>query len=145
MHVGCLGSGLCMHAGVSKSFTEKMVGHKGYLDQAYFKPAVDQIVNEYRKAVPNLTIMEEVKYEQVRKRQLLDTARLLGFSEEKMKRLEEVLARTKSVDEAVTEFKKLRDPEISENSGVFINSNGYEAKVVDEASLIAYVERGWTW
>ena len=130
-------------AGVSKSFTEKMMGHKGYLDQAYFKPAVEQIVNAYRKAIPNLTIMEEVKYEQVRKRQLLDTARLLGFNEEKMKRLEEVLARAKSVDEAVTEFKKLRDPEISENNGVFINGNGYEAKVVDENQLLAYVERGW--
>jgi len=130
-------------AGVSKSFTEKMMGHKGYLDQAYFKPAGDQIVNEYRKAIPNLTIMEEVKYEQVRRRQLLDTAKLLGFNEEKLKRLEEALARAKTVDEAVSEFKKLRDPEFSENSETFINSNGYEAKVVDESSLIAYVKQGW--
>lgn len=130
-------------AGVSKSFTEKMMGHKGYLDQAYFKPAVDQMVNEYRKAIPNLTVMEEVKYEQVRRRQLLDTARLLGFSEEKMKRLEEVLARAKTVDEAVAEFKKLKDPEISENNNTFINDNGFEAKVVDDSMLIAYVERGW--
>jgi len=130
-------------AGVSKSFTEKMMGHKGYLDQAYFKPAVDQIVNEYRKAIPNLTIMEEVKYEQVRKRQLLDTARLLGFNEERLTRLEEALARAKNVDEAIMEFKKLKDPEFTENNGSYINGNGYRAKVIGENELLAHVEQGW--
>jgi len=130
-------------AGVSKSFTEKMMGHKGYLDQAYFKPAVDQIVNGYRKAIPNLTIMEEVKYEQVRKRQLLDTARLLGFNEERLTRLEEALARAKNVDEAIVAFKKLKDPEIAENNGSYINGNGYRAKVIGEAELLAHVEQGW--
>ena len=54
-----------------------------------------------------------------------------------------MLARAKNLDEAVAEFKKLRDPEISENNGVFINGNGYEAKVVDESRLLAHVEKGW--
>lgn len=132
-------------AGVSKSFTEKMMGHKGYLDQAYFKPAVEQIVNEYRKAIPNLTVMEEVKYEQLRKRQALDTLKLLGFDEEKLKRVEEILTRAKNMDDAMEKIRRLKDQEFTGNSdnGSYVNNNGYRAKVVSEAELLAHVEAGW--
>ena len=44
-------------AGVSSSFRERMMGHKGgYLDDAYFKPHLEQMLVEYRKAIPHLTI-----------------------------------------------------------------------------------------
>jgi len=132
-------------AGVSKSFREKMMGHKGeYMDDAYFKPHLEMILAEYRKAIPNLTIMEEVKYEQMMARQLLNTAKVMGLSEDKLKRLEEILARTKSVDEAVEEFKRLKDEEFtSSDNGSYINGNGYRAKVISEVELIAHVEHGW--
>jgi len=133
-------------AGVTKSFRERLFGHKGeYLDDAYFKPRVEQLLNEYRKAIPNLTIMEEVKYEQLRKRQALDTLKLLGFDEEKLKRVEEILARSRTLDEAMETIRRLKDAEFIEPSenGSFINSNGYEAKVVDEATLLKHVEQGW--
>lgn len=132
-------------SGVSKSFKERMLGHKGpYLDDAYFKPVLEQMLNEYRKAIPQLTIMEEVQYETIRKRQLLDTAKLLGFDEERLKRLEEVMARSKNLDEAIGEFKKLKDKEFQEsNNGSFINGNGYKAKIIDETELIKHVEQGW--
>jgi len=133
-------------AGVTKSFRERLLGHKGeYLDDAYFKPRIEQLLNEYRKAIPNLTIIEEVKYEQLRKRQALDTLKLLGFDEEKLKRVEDILARTKSFDEAMEKIRRLKDEEFTETNGngSYINGNGYRAKVIGETELIAHVEQGW--
>jgi len=61
-----------------------------------------------------------------------------------LKRLEEILARTKSVEEAVEEFKRLKDEEFTPNdNGSYINGNGYRAKVIGENELIAHVEHGW--
>ena len=127
-------------AGVSKSFRERLLGHKGeYLDESYFKPQIQLLLNEYRKAIPQLTVLEPVgEYEEIRKRQLLDTARLLGFGDERLRRLEEVLARAKNVDEAVEEFKKLReepeDPPRQNNVKI----------VCGEKELVKHLENGWS-
>lgn len=44
------------------------MGHKGeYLDDAYFKPRIDELLNEYRKAIPHLTITEQVDETQMLK------------------------------------------------------------------------------
>ena len=127
-------------AGVSKSFRERLLGHKGeYLDDAYFKPQIEALLKEYRKAIPNLTILEAVaEYEEIRKRQVLDTARLLGFGDERLKRLEEVLARSRSVDEAVEEFKRFREEtEVSPRQD--------RVKIVQgEGELVRHVKAGWT-
>jgi hypothetical protein len=128
-------------AGVSKSFRERLLGHKGeYLDDAYFKPQIQALLNEYRKAVPNVTIMESTaEYEEMRKKQVIDTARLLGFGDERLKRLEEVLARSKNVDEAVEEFKKIReepdDPPQQNNHVKIVNG---------DKELIKHLQQGWT-
>jgi len=65
--------------------------------------------------------------------------------EEEFTRLEETLARARNLDEYYEEIKKLKDKEFMETNGngSYINGNGYEAKVVDEAGLLAHVERGW--
>ena len=127
-------------AGVSRSFRERLLGHKGeYLDTAYFKPQIQALLNEYRKAIPQLTILEPIgEYEEIRKRQLLDTAKLLGFGEERLKRLEEVLARAKNVDEAVEEFKRLKEePEDRRNQN--------SVKIVHgEKELLKHLENGWS-
>jgi len=124
-------------AGVSTSFRERLLGHKGeYLDESYFKPQMQELLNEYRKAIPNLTILEPLaEYEDIRKRQLLDTARLMGFGEEKLKRLEEVLARAKTTDEAIKEFKKLSENQAQNNNNVKI--------VRGEKELLKHLENGW--
>jgi len=128
-------------AGVSTSFRERLLGHKGeYLDEAYFKPQMQALLNEYRKAIPNLTIIEPLaEYEEIRKRQLLDTARLMGFGEEKLKRLEEVLARAKTTDEAIEEFKKLSDDPDDPN-----RKNNNVKIVKGEKELLSHLESGWT-
>ena len=137
-------------AGVSTSFRERLMGHKGeYLDDAYFKPRVEELLNEYRKAIPNLTIMEQIDETKVLKRQarmqLRQLMELKILPEEEFKRLEETLARAKNLDEYYEEIKKLKDRELTEpnGNGPYINSNGFEAKVVDESALITHVERGW--
>jgi integrase len=125
--------------GVSTSFRERLLGHKGeYLDESYFKPQVQALLNEYRKAIPNLTIMEPVaEYEEMRKRQLVDTARLLGFGDEKLSRLQEVLARAKTTDEAIEKFKRLgENPEPKEDNGVKVVSG--------EKALVDHLKQGWT-
>lgn len=123
--------------GVDPSYREFWMGHKGgYLDESYFKAEETQHLAEYRKAIPHLSIYAPTMEEQQRRKQtLLDFAKLQGFSTEKLKRLEEVLARAKSVDEAINEFRKLGDRETEEDC---------QAKVViGEEELIRHVERGW--
>ena len=47
----------CEVSGVKRSFFEHWMGHKGgYLDDSYFRPELETHVEEYRKAIPNLTI-----------------------------------------------------------------------------------------
>jgi len=124
-------------AGVSKAFTERLLGHKPYLDEAYFKPQIDMLAMQYRKAIPYLTIVEQAaEYEELRKRQLIDTARLLGFTEEKLRMLQEVLARAKNMDQAIEEFRKLQeDPQ---------NNNHSKYKVVHgDDALLGYLHAGW--
>ena len=48
-----------------------------------------------------------VQAEELRKRQILDMVRILGFPEEKIKRVEETLAKYASVDGAIEEIRKL--------------------------------------
>ena len=73
----------------------------------------------------------------MRERQLLDTARLLGFGEGRIRRLEEILARAKSVDEAITEFRKLQE----EPNGP-LRKNSVKIVKGDQA-LIEHIEKGW--
>lgn len=72
----------------------------------------------------------------MRKRQLLDTARLLGYGDERITRLQEVLARAKTVDEGIEKFRRLR-----ENPG----SKGNNVKIIHgEEALVDHLKQGWT-
>jgi len=42
------------------------------------------------------------------------------------------------VDEAITEFKRLKDPEFEPEE-----ENPYEARIVEEKNLIPFIERGY--
>ncbi|MHA1581978.1 MAG: tyrosine-type recombinase/integrase [Candidatus Baldrarchaeia archaeon] len=128
-------------AGVKRSFREFLLGHKGdYLDESYFRPFEEQVREEYKKAIPHLTILEveTPSIEEIRRKQLIDMAKLLGFSEEKIKKIEEILAKYKSVDEAMDEIRKLREEEMLPNGGRKI-----QVKLVSEKELVNYLETGW--
>jgi len=97
--------------GIDASYREHWMGHKGlYLDMSYFKAEEEKHLAEYRKAVPHLTInavpTEEKK---LRSQMLIDFAKLQGYEPEQLRKLEEVLAKAKDVEEGISEFRKFSD------------------------------------
>jgi hypothetical protein len=73
--------------------------------------AVKSFVNEnkeYRKCVPHLTIYAlPTEEKKLRSQMLIDFATLQGYEPHQLKRLEDVLARAKDMDEAISEFRRL--------------------------------------
>ena len=118
---------------LTKSVREAMMGHVAteYLDRNYLRIPLPRLVQEYRKAIPALTIFEDVQSEEFQKRQLLRQASLL-LPEEKLGMLREILARTVDLDDAVEEFRKLREEPDD------------EARVVEgEDEMVRLVQDGW--
>lgn len=97
--------------GVDPSYREFWMGHKGgYLDESYFRAEEHLHVAEYRKAIPHLTVQATATDEKsLRKKMLLDFARIQGAPEEELRKLDEILARAKTIDEGIGEFRKLKD------------------------------------
>jgi integrase len=128
--------------GVDESYRESWMGHKGkYLDESYFRADEERHLAEYRKAIPHLTVystpMEE---EERRKQSLLDFANVQGFSEEKLKKLKEILARSKNVDEGIKEFKRFQE---SDESGTMHDGNGKYLVAKSEDEMIQRLHEGW--
>ena len=71
---------------------------------------------------------------------LLDFARLQGYSDDEIKRFEDVLARSKDVDEAITEFKRFKENPKPMNNH---NRNGKFLVVKSEAEFIQKLQDGW--
>jgi len=97
--------------GVDASYRERWMGHKGlYLDMSYFKAEEQLHIAEYRKAIPHLMIYTVPTDEKkLRSKMLIDFARLQGTPEDELRKLGEILARAKDVDEAITEFRRFKD------------------------------------
>ncbi len=97
--------------GVDASYRERWMGHKGlYLDISYFRAEEQQHLTEYRKIVPYLTIQEvPTDQKKLQNQMLVAFAKLQGYDDEKIKRLAEVLQRSKDLDEGIGEFKRLED------------------------------------
>lgn len=97
--------------GIDASYRERWMGHKGgYLDLSYFKAEEQLHLNEYRKAIPHLTIYATSTDEKnLRKKMLIDFARMQGTPEGELKKLDEILARAKDVDEGIKEFRRFKD------------------------------------
>jgi hypothetical protein len=80
------------------------------------------------------------KEEELRKKSLLDFAKLQGYGETELKRLEEVLARAKDVDEAIKEFRRFKEePETK----TMYNGNGKYYVAKGEGELIQRLHSGW--
>lgn len=135
---------------VSTSYRERLMGHKGeYLDDAYFKPRIEELLNEYRKAIPRLTITEQIDETEMLKRQarigLRQLAELGVIPELEFKRLEERLMRAKNMEEYYTELRKLKDSHFQEeqDSETMYNGNGKHVVVQGEGELLRRLENGW--
>jgi integrase len=103
--------------GVDPSYREKWMGHKaGYLDDSYFRAEEPLHLAEYRKAIPHLTIYSTpIEQKQLAAQIMKATAASLGtVSDEQLKRIDEIFARAKTIDEAVDEFRKFKTEENKE-------------------------------
>ena len=68
------------------------MGHKGqYLDISYFRAEEQRHLDEYRKIIQYLSI-QEVKTDESKFRiqYMMDMAKMIGFSDDKIKRLEDL-------------------------------------------------------
>jgi len=103
--------------GVDPSYRETWMGHKaGYLDESYFRAEEPLHLTEYRKAIPHLTIYSTpIEQKQLAAQIMKATAASLGtVSDEQLKRIDEIFARAKTIDEAVDEFRKFKTEENKE-------------------------------
>ena len=133
--------------GVDASYRERWMGHQGlYLDMSYFKAEENLQLAEYRKAIPHLTIQSTpVEEKKLRSKMLVDFARLQGYDDDQLRKLEDVLARAKDVDEAITEFRHLTHDEKKTSQGTLNKTaNGKYNVVKGESELVKYLDNGWS-
>lgn len=125
--------------GVDASYRERWMGHKGlYLDESYFKAEENLHLAEYRKAIPHLTIYAiPTEEKKLKAEMLLNFAKLQGYEDDQLKRLEDILARAKDMDEAISEFKRLNDE--SANG----NGNGKHVIAKNEPELLRRLDEGF--
>ena len=71
--------------------THAMMGHSFYLKTYYAKPLADRQA-DYRKAIPNLMVLQGTNEEQLRKKLALDQLRLLGLKPEQVASVEQMMS-----------------------------------------------------
>ena len=136
--------------GVDISYRERWMGHKGlYLDMSYFKAEEQLHLNEYRKAIPHLTIYATSTDEKnLRKKMLIDFARMQGTPEDELKKLDEILARSKDLDEGIKEFRRFKEEEEEEQPRKKIKTaydgNGKYLVAHDEDEMIQKLHEGYS-
>ena len=124
------------NSGMDPDDREFLMGHilPGSRDAYYDRSKVEELRAKYAR----VSFFPHRQTEELRKRQIIDMAKLLGFPEDKIRRIEEILAKYRSVDEAMDEIRKLREEVTLPNGG-----RRYRAKMVDADELVRYVEEGW--
>ncbi len=115
---------------------EFLMGHifPGSQDTYYDRSKINMLRNRYAEAEFFPSREKESLAEQ--RRQLLRTAQLIGLDDERLKRIEEVLMRAKTIDEGIETFRKLRE----ENE----SSKQPTAKIVTgDEELLDALNEGW--
>lgn len=118
---------------------EFLMGHilQGSKDPYYDKTRVEEMRKKYMtvKFFPH----KSAQTEDLRKKQILDTVKLLGFGEDRIKKVEEALAKYKSADEAISEIRKLSVNGYNSGGNVGVSKH----KVVTEGELLQHLDEGW--
>lgn len=122
--------------GVDASYRERWMGHKGlYLDMSYFRAEEPLHLTEYRKAIQHLTIYAlPTEEKKLKSEMLMNFAKLQGYGDDQLKKLEDILARAKDMDEAITEFRRLKDE---------AKQNGKHVIARGEPELLRRLDEGW--
>jgi hypothetical protein len=95
------------NSGVDPKDQEFFMGHilPRSQDTYYDKTKIKDLRKKYAQV--NFFPQKAFPSEEFRKRQVLDMVKILGFPEEKIKRVEEALAKYENIDEVLEEIKKL--------------------------------------
>lgn len=128
------------NSGMDPKDQEFLMGHilPGSQDTYYDKTKIEDLRRKYAQV--EFFPPKNYTSEELRKKQVLDTARLFGYDEERIKRVEEALARYASVDEAIEEIRKLSLGGYNIKKG---NPRREPKKIIDENDLEAYLTKGW--
>jgi hypothetical protein len=124
---------------------EFLMGHilPGTQDPYYDYSKVEQLREKYLRIsfFPN----RNHEAEELRKKQVLDTVKLLGFPNDKIKKVEEALAKYADVDEALEEIKKLQmNPHTYEKRNSQVNRRKTQVRIVrGEQRLIGCLNKEW--
>jgi hypothetical protein len=127
---------------VDNNYRVYWMGHQGIMSARYSTnkamlppDLVESMRDSYKRCLPYL-LGVSLNEEDMRRKQVIDTAKMLGFGEERISKLREILARSKSVDDAVEEIRKLSlEPP---------KSNTYENRLVDsEKEMMSLLNQGW--
>ncbi len=129
--------------GVDPSYRERWMGHKGlYLDESYFRAEQAQNMTEYRKAIPHLSLYVSEGDEKKRRDEIaLTTMKVLGYSDDKLKQFEEIMARSKDLDEALNEIRKLEDKTGSAKTATATTPKHIIAS--GKSELLAHLDEGY--
>jgi integrase len=95
------------NAGLDPKDQEFLMGHilPGTQDTYYDSTKTEYLREKYRRI--EFFPRESGSTEELRKKQILDMVKVLGFSDDKIKRVEEALAKYENADEAMEEIRKL--------------------------------------
>lgn len=134
------------NGGLDLKDQEFLMGHilPGVQDAYYDSSKEDELRRKYAQ----VNFFPERKYtdENFRKRQILDTAKMLGFPEDRIKKIEDALAKHGNVDEALDEIKKLGLESHSSTVEGDRNENGEKSEVriiQGENKLVRFLHAGW--
>jgi hypothetical protein len=133
------------NAGLDPKDQEFLMGHilPGTQDAYYDKTKVENLRMKYAKV--NFFLERGYLTEDSRKRQILDTAKILGYPDDKIKKIEEALAKYENVDEALDEIKKLSlESHARADSNESENREKSEVRIIQgEPKLIRFLNDGW--
>jgi len=117
---------------------EFLMGHilPGSQDPYYDYTKTEDFRRKYRQVQ---FFPQAASSEELRKKQIIDMVKLLGFPDEKIKRAEEAFAKYKTVNEAIAEIRKLT----LEGYKLKKEANSDPKKIVSEDDLERYLAEGW--
>ena len=141
------------YAGVSKSYRERMLGHAGeYLDLSYFSPEFGKLREQYRRAIPHLTVEEFVGEERMGdlEGRLAETQEQLAEMTKAFEGMKEITVGRlmRELEEAGVDTSKTSH-ELAEEMGVLgrlreeAEANGPVQKVIPEGELVTHLSDGW--
>lgn len=119
---------------LTKSIREAMMGHVSgeYLDRNYLRIPEQKMVEWYRKAVPVLTILEDMQGEDYERKQLLRQAALL-LPAHKVEMLRSIMENESNLDKAVEKFQRI----------ISKSNNGNHEIIQGEDELLRLLDEGY--